>query len=159
MKKIRKIVMVFICLFSIVLVSGCESNDEDRTALLKVLQKEDIVSKDYKLIDTVTYSNSGIIPDYRVYYIYQNDSEDMIAINYYTDKLGQTNYDYSVIVYSNVTLRDDINEINVLDPDGSYRYTSNDNVTNLNMYNLEESKQYNFNKKKFLFIERYVLEK
>lgn len=97
-------------------LTACDSSSENVDNLLTTLQKEKIVDKNLKLIDTEVDINAGIHISRTTYYIYENQNSELIAINYNTNIYSKNDYDYSIIIYSNVTIN---NDIEYLDDDAS----------------------------------------
>lgn len=96
--------------------------------IIKILQDENIISKSLNLIDTVTEINGGVIPYRYTYYIYQEDSGNIIAVYYKTNTITKDNF--TVKVYNNLIVRENSDYIN---DDISYRY-SDGSVSEINKY-------------------------
>lgn len=104
----KKILLSLLVVFSVFCLTACDSSNESIDNLLTVLQKEKIVDKNLKLIDKVVDINAGIHISRTTYYIYENENSKLIAINYNTDLYSKNDYDYSITIYSNVTINNDI---------------------------------------------------
>lgn len=96
--------------------------------IIKILQDENIISKSLNLIDTVTEINVGVIPHRYTYYIYQEDSGNIIAVYYKTNTITKDNF--TVKVYNNLIVGENSGYIN---DDISYRY-SDGSVSEINKY-------------------------
>lgn len=112
----KKILLSLLIVVSMFCLTACDSSSENVDNLLTALQKEKIVDKNLKLIDTEVDINAGIHISRTTYYIYENQNSELIAINYDTDIYSKNDYDYSITIYSNVTIN---NDIEYLDDDAS----------------------------------------
>ncbi len=75
---------LFICLglVGVLLLTGCDANDEDRELIYKSLQKENIVDKDFEYKELITDVGTVLFLTKDNYHIYENDDEELIAISY-----------------------------------------------------------------------------
>lgn len=154
---------LFVCLlivFSIFCLTGCDSSSESIDNLLTALTKEKIVDKNLKLIDTEVDINAGIHISRTTYYIYENQNSELIAINYNTNIYSKNDYDYSIIIYSNVTIN---NDIEYLDDDASpesYYVYANGKKSEFSKYDFDNSTRYLVYESKPLFSKtKYRIEK
>lgn len=113
MKKILLSLLVVVGMFCL---TACDSNSENVDNLLTALQEEKIVDTDLTLVDKVSKIGTTLFYSQTTYYIYENNNNELIAINYDTDISSKNDYDYSITIYSNVTIN---NDIEYLDDDAS----------------------------------------
>lgn len=156
-KKILLSLLVLCCTFCLV---GCNSSNETVDNLLTALQEEQIVDKDLELIDEVVGVNVGTTISRTTYYIYKNQNSELIAINYDTNIYSKYDFDYSITIYSKVSIN---NDIEYLDDDKipeHYYIYQNDEKSEYNKYNLENQTIYLISESKPLFSKtKYTIEK
>lgn len=102
--------------------------------IIEILQDKNIISKSLNLIDTVTEFDAGVIPHRYTYYIYQEDSGNIIAVYCKTNTITKDNF--TVKVYNNLIVgenSDYINDDTDLNDNISYRY-SDGSVSEINKY-------------------------
>ncbi len=73
------------------------------------MQDKNIISKNLNLIDTVTEVDTGVIPHRYTYYIYQEDSDNIIAIYYKSNTITKDNF--TVKIYENLNVQENIEYI------------------------------------------------
>lgn len=157
MKKASRFFLPGLFVLLIVLLTGCNSNSKTVDELFKVLQKQKIIEKDLKLIDTVNKVYAGPVPSDSIKsYIYEDNNSNLIAIHY------QTTYNksnpYYVIIYRNVTAKtvEFIEETTDL----FYRYKDG-KISKENKYDLDEAQKekYNITYTKGIFGKKYKVER
>ncbi len=112
----KKILLSLLVVVSMFCLTACDSNSENVDNLLTALQEEKIVDTDLTLVDKVSKIGTTLFYSQTTYYIYENNNNELIAINYDTDISSKNDYDYSITIYSNVTIN---NDIEYLDDDAS----------------------------------------
>ena len=136
----RLITCILIMIISISLF-GCYSNGGEDKSVLKSLKDEKIVDKDLKLIDEVTeiYTINGR-QEY-TYSIYENDDSELVAIFYENKSMSNTDYDYVIRIYTDVTENDVeyIEDTNSLD--NYYKYKDG-KKSETNKYDMFDAKEY-----------------
>lgn len=113
----------------------------DNNAIVEILQDNNIINKNIELIDTVTEINAGVIPYRYTYYIYQEDSGNIIAVYYKTNTITKDNF--TIEIYSDVVVDENIKYI--YGDTGKYElfYIYKDgNVSEMNKYGFGNSKTY-----------------
>lgn len=156
MKKIFYLSCLLICTLSL---CGCESSEKDREGIFKALKDKEIISDTMKQIDSQYSSFYGMWCEGKTYYIYQDEDDNMIAIEY---NYGTQNEDteHLVTIYRNITLNDE--EINTIDEedakceDGFYKY-QNGEYTDNNKYNFDYDtrEQYEVSVKYYIIYTKY----
>lgn len=73
------------------------------------MQDKNIISKNLNLIDTVTEIDVGVIPHRYKYYIYQDNSDNIIAIYYKSNNITKDNL--TVKIYENLNVQENIEYI------------------------------------------------
>lgn len=156
----KKILLSLLIVVSMFCLTACDSSSESIDNLLTALQKEKIVDKNLKLIDKEVDINAGIHISRTTYYIYENQNSELIAINYNTNIYSKNDYDYSITIYSNVTMN---NDIEYLDDDASpesYYVYADGKKSKSSKYDFGNSTKYLVYKSKPLFSKtKYRIEK
>lgn len=100
MKKVFVIIGLF---FSLFLLAGCSTNEEEREDIVKTLMKEEIIEgKKYKEVDVMRYSAYDMEwCEKENYYIYENKDGDRVAITF-NKKAGSKPAKFDVVVYYDV---------------------------------------------------------
>ncbi len=127
----KKFLFFFVCLVAIFVLVGCNRNSskEDREILFNEMEKQDIISKGYKEVDTVEHCAWGLEScKCTKYYIYKDDSSNLIAISYESGKYSSGGYDHIITVFSNVVKYDSgFETVDNLDCEyGYYKYKNGD---------------------------------
>lgn len=156
----KKILLSLLIVVSMFCLTACDSSSENVDNLLTALQKEKIVDKNLKLIDKEVDIDAGIHISRTTYYIYENQNSELIAINYDTNIYSKNDYDYSITIYSNVTVN---NDIEYLDDDASpesYYVYSDGKKSESSKYDFGNSTRYLVYESKPLFSKtKYKIEK
>ena len=100
----KRLVICILMLIMSISLFGCYSNGGEDKNVLESLKDEKIVDKDFELIDEVTeiYTVNGRT-EY-TYSIYENDDSELIAIYYQKISDSDSDYDYIVRIYTDVTM-------------------------------------------------------
>lgn len=136
----RLVICILIMIMSISLF-GCYSNGGEDKSVLKSLKDEKIVDKDLELIDEVTdvYTVNGR-QEY-TYSIYENDDAELVAIFYENKSRSNTDYDYVIRIYTDVT----VDEVEYIDDirslDQYYKYKDG-KISENNKYDMSSMKEY-----------------
>lgn len=111
----KRLVICILILIMSISVFGCYSNGGEDKSVLKSLKDEKIIDKDFELIDEVTevYTINGR-QEY-TYSIYENDDAELVAIFYENKSRSNTDYDYVIRIYTDVT----VDEVEYIDDTGS----------------------------------------
>lgn len=156
----KKILLSLLVVFSVFCLTACDSSNESIDNLLTALQEENIVDKNLKLVDKEVDINAGIHISRTTYHIYENQNSELIAINYKTDMYSKNDYDYSITIYSDVTIN---NDIEYLDDDASpesYYIYSDGKKSEYSKYDFSNSTRYLVYESKSLFSKtKYKIEK
>ena len=154
---------IFLCLLVIcgfLCLTGCDTSKETTDSLLTALQKEKIVDTDLTLIDKVSKIGTTLFYSQTTYYIYEDSNDKLIAINYDTDISSQNEYDYSVAVYYDVSINNDIEYLGDDTTPESYYSYQDGKKSEYNKYNLENKTDYLVYESKPLFSKtKYTIEK
>ena len=139
--------------------TGCDTTSETADSLLTALQKEELVDADLTLVDKMSKIGTVLFYTKTTYYIYENKNGEFIAINYDKSISSENDYDYSVEIYSDVSID---NDIEYLDDDATpdYYYSYQDGKKSEdNKYVLENRTEYFVYESKPLFFKtRYRIE-
>ena len=156
-KKILLSLLVLFCTFCLV---GCDSSSDTVENLLTAIQQDEIVDKDLELIDKVVDINAGISISRTTYYIYENKNSELIAINYDTNIYSKNDYDYSIAIYFDVSINNDIEYIDEDSSPESYYVYQDGKKSEYNKYNLGNQTNYLVYESKPLFSKtKYEIEK
>lgn len=155
----KKILLSLLVVVSMFCLTACDSSSESVDNLLTALQEEKIVDTDLTLVDKVSKIGTTLFYSQTTYYIYENNNNELIAINYDTDISSKNEYDYSVAIYYDVS----INNVEYLNDDatleGYYSYQDG-KKSECNKYNLEDKMEYLVYESKPLFSKtKYKIEK
>ena len=137
----NKIMIFILILIMSISLFGCYSNGGEDISVLKSLKDEKIVDKDLELIDEVTdvYTVNGR-QEY-IYSIYENDDAELVAIFYENKSRSNTDYDYVIRIYTDVT----VNEVEYIDDtrslDQYYEYKDG-KKSETNKYDMYGMKEY-----------------
>lgn len=155
----KKILLSLLVVVSMFCLTACDSSSESVDNLLTALQEEKIVDTDLTLVDKVSKIGTTLFYSQTTYYIYENNNNELIAINYDTDISSKNEYDYSVAIYYDVS----INNVEYLNDDAtleSYYSYQNGKKSECNKYNLEDKMEYLVYESKPLFSKtKYKIEK
>ncbi len=155
----KKILLILFVVFSIFYLPACDSSSQSIDNLLTAFQEEKIIDTDLTLIDKVSKIETTLFYSQTTYYIYKNNNNDLIAINYNTDISSKNEYDYKVTIYYNVST----NDIEYLDNNTtleSYYSYQDGKKSEYNKYNLENKIDYLVYESKSLFSKtKYKIEK
>lgn len=161
MELMRKIILSVLCLFSIFVLAGCESNQEDKAKIFAALKSEKIISDSMEQIDIISY-NRWLLEWCKTdnYYIYKDKDSKMIAIKYENNRyLKNSEFDHLVIIYFDVTINNDAKNISseeaICDSEHSYYKYQNDEYTDNSRYEFRTRKEYHATKKSSLFKGKY----
>ncbi len=146
----KKILLSLLVVVSMFCLTACDSSSESVDNLLTALQEEKIVDTDLTLVDKVSKIGTTLFYSQTTYYIYENNNNELIAINYDTDISSKNEYDYSVAIYYDVS----INNVEYLDDDTtleSYYSYQDGKKSEYNKYNLEDKIEYLVYESKPLF--------
>lgn len=154
MKKNIGTFLMGLSILSVFLLTGCNSNSKTVDELFKVLQKQNIIEKNLKLIDTDDRVFVGPVPgDRRKSYIYENKNSKLIAIHYETTH--NETIPYYVTIYRNVITKN----VEFIDTNNtSLYYLYKDGKTSKeDKYNLDQAQQekYNITYTKGIFGKKY----
>ena len=155
MKKHNSIFLISSLVLLIILLTGCNSNSKTVDELFKVLQKQNIIEKDLKLIDTVYKVFGGPVPggDTKSY-IYEDNNSNLIAIHYETTH--DEDNPYYVIIYRNVTAKT-VEFVDISDATDLFYKYSDGKVSKKDKYGLDEvqGEKYNITYTKGIFGKKY----
>lgn len=155
----KKILLSLLVVVSMFCLTACDSSSESVDNLLTALQEEKIVDTDLTLVDKVSKIGTTLFYSQTTYYIYENNNNELIAINYDTDISSKNEYDYSVTIYYDVS----INNVEYLNDDTtleSYYSYQDGKKSEYNKYNLEDKIEYLVYESKPLFSKtKYKIEK
>ena len=153
----KKIILGVLCISIVLLLTGCESSKRDRKKMFSQLEQEAIIGQNYKQVDMISNCHSALaICACDKYYIYENDSNNKIAINF--TKISNDDYEHFVEIYYDVTPND---QYEYLDPETDEDICANEGFfedsegrrMNKNKYNFEPSNK----KKYYVAVERKLL--
>jgi hypothetical protein len=145
-----KKIFVFIgIMFSLFLLTGCSTNENERESIIKSLIRNEIIEgKRYKEID-VMHSSRYTMEwcERKDYYIYENKNGDKIAVTF-DRKAGSKPKKYDVVVYFDIEEDKNIEYYDVEPEDcGEPVYRTNDEkAAKKPKYILKDSKKYSFTK-------------
>lgn len=155
----KKILLSLFVVVSMFCLTACDSSSENVDNLLTAFQKEKIVNTDLTLVDKVSKIGTTLFYSQTTYYIYENNNNELIAINYDTNISSKKEYDYSVAIYYDVS----INNVEYLNDDTtleSYYSYQDGKKSEYNKYNLEDKIEYLVYESKSLFSKtKYKIEK
>ena len=158
----NKFILLTLCIFCIAALTGCESDNDDRTKMFSEMENQQIILKGYNKFDMVSICHLEVeICKCDNYYIYKDNNSNMIAINYEKNISKYGNHDYVVTLYNNVFETNDFNNISK-DEANCFEHTyykyENGNLTNNNKYIFSDTskKTYYVEMKKNLFSTRYI---
>ena len=99
----KKLFVIIGIMFSLFLLTGCSTNEDEREAIVKTLIKEDIIEgKKYEEVDVMHYTRYALEWCERDdYYIYENKDGDKVAITF-NRRAGSKPKKYDVVVYYKV---------------------------------------------------------
>ncbi|MBR3965116.1 MAG: hypothetical protein IKJ80_06890 [Clostridia bacterium] len=158
MKKKIFLCLLVICAF--LCLTSCDTNEETSDVLLTALQEEKIVDADLILVDKVSKIGTTLFYSQTTYYIYKDCDNKLIAINYDTNISSQNEYDYSVEVYYNVSVDNDVEYLNDDTTPESYYSYQDGKKSEYNKYNLENKTDYLVYESKPLFSKtKYTIKK
>ena len=157
MKKVLIIVLLLFCL----ILTGCESNEKTVDDLFSKIKSDGIIDKSFKKIDSVDeYKYSNNFCSNIIYYIYENDDGELIAIRYQTHYSSTLPYNYTIDIYD----VEATNKIEYIDDDSCNEFTKfkydNNKISLENKYNIikDSIKTYYAYDKKFLLWKYYDIE-
>lgn len=155
----KKILLSLFVVVSMFCLTACDSSSENVDNLLIAFQEEKIVNTDLTLVDKVSKIGTTLFYSQTTYYIYENNNNELIAINYDTNISSKNEYDYSVAIYYDVS----INNVEYLNDDTtleSYYSYQDGKKSEYNKYNLEDKIEYLVYESKSLFSKtKYKIEK
>ncbi len=155
----KKILLSLFVVVSMFCLTACDSSSENVDNLLTAFQEEKIVNTDLTLVDKVSKIGTTLFYSQTTYYIYENNNNELIAINYDTNISSKNEYDYSVAIYYDVS----INNVKYLNDDTtleSYYSYQDGKKSEYNKYNLEDKIEYLVYESKSLFSKtKYKIEK
>ncbi len=155
----KKILLSLFVVVSMFCLTACDSSSENVDNLLTAFQEEKIVNTDLTLVDKVSKIGTTLFYSQTTYYIYENNNNELIAINYDTNISSKNKYDYSVAIYYDVS----INNVEYLNDDTtleSYYSYQDGKKSEYNKYNLEDKIEYLVYESKSLFSKtKYKIEK
>lgn len=156
----KKIILSLLVICGFLCLTGCDTNKETSDSLLKTLQNEKIVDNNLTLLDKVSKIGTTLFYSQTTYYIYENNNGKLIAISYDTNISSKNDYDYSVAIYYDVSIN---NNIEYFDDDTTlenyYAYQDGKKSED-NKYNLENKTDYLVYESKSLFSKtKYTIEK
>lgn len=155
----KKILLSLFVVVSMFCLTACDSSSENVDNLLTAFQEEKIVNTDLTLVDKVSKIGTTLFYSQTTYYIYENNNNELIAINYDTNISSKNEYDYSVAIYYDVS----INNVEYLNDDTtleSYYSYQDGKKSEYNKYNLEDKIEYLVYESKSLFLKtKYKIEK
>ncbi len=156
MKKNIGTFLMGLSILSVFLLTGCNSSSKTVDELFKVLQKQNIIEKDLKLIDTDDRVFVGPVPgDRRNSYIYANKNSKLIAIHYETTH--NETIPYYVIIYRDITIKN----VDFVDTNNTslYYLYKDGRISNEDKYGLDQAKQekYNITYTKSIFGKKYKI--
>lgn len=155
----KKILLSLFVVVSMFCLTACDSSSENVDNLLTAFQEEKIVNTDLTLVDKVSKIGTTLFYSQTTYYIYENNNNELIAINYDTNISSKNEYDYSVAIYYDVS----INNVEYLNDDTtleSYYSYQDGKKSEYNKYNLEDKIEYLVYESKSLFSKtKYKIEK
>ena len=158
----KKIIISIICLFSILLLTGCESSEKDKLQLFNDLKKEKVIPSSMELIDIMSYSSWSLEwCTHTNYYIYKDNSSKMIAIQYDKDTKSEGN-NHIVTIYNDVTIDNNVQTVDSKNVECSgsqsyYKY-KNGEFTKTGRYKLGTYQKYHAYEKSSLFGKHYQFE-
>lgn len=155
----KKILLSLFVVVSMFCLTACDSSSENVDNLLTAFQEEKIVNTDLTLVDKVSKIGTTLFYSQTTYYVYENNNNELIAINYDTNISSKNKYDYSVAIYYDVS----INNVEYLNDDTtleSYYSYQDGKKSEYNKYNLEDKIEYLVYESKSLFSKtKYKIEK
>lgn len=148
----RKIILSMLCLFSIFILVGCESSQEDIPIIFTALKEAKIISDSMEQIDKMSYSHWPTeMCKTETYYIYKDKDSKMIAIRYENIHYNGSKFDNLVTIYFDVTINKDVKNIGsedaICDSRHSYYVYQNGEYTDNSRYNFGTKKKYYATKK------------
>ena len=101
----RTLKLLGILLILVIMLTGCEASEKNRSKILKKLQKEKIVSKNIKQVDYQSYTTdtSGLGSVTEITYIYEDKDENLIGIKY----IKNSPVYYAITVYTNIKVNEE----------------------------------------------------
>lgn len=154
----KKKKLPLLCLFIIIIITGCTVTNEERIELTNVLEKNKIIEKDSVLIDEMTcVENVGISVTHGPYYIYKTKNNNMFILELKpSGRDKQKNRKYKVTVYKNITYASSRETTN--NQEGNCRF--GDGTKGYSKYNFSEKiDNYIITKQKILFWYKYKVKK
>ena len=136
--------LCFLCL------PACNSGTDSVESLLEFMQEEDIVDDNLILIEKMSKINAGIIPSSKSYHVYENESSELIVINYDTNVYAKNDYDFLISVYYDVSVNEDITYSDDISSEVFYSYSDGTKSKDCK-YNLENKAEYAVYETKPLF--------
>ena len=103
----KKIVLILLLVFSLILVTGCsnDASESDAQKISNALHKEGIISDDYKFIEKYAERNYRSESMWTTtYYIYKNSDGEYMAVYYGESNKKNTGCDYKVAINKNIKL-------------------------------------------------------
>lgn len=156
----KKILLSLLIVVSMFCLTACDSSSENVDNLLTALQKKKIVDIDLTLVDTESKIGTTLFYSQTTYYIYENNNNELIAINYDTDIYSKNDYDYSITIYSNVTINNDIEYLDDDSSPESYYVYADGKKSESSKYDFGNSTRYLVYESKSLFSKtKYRIEK
>ena len=146
----KKIILSLVLWLGVVCLTGCDSNSDAVDGMLNALKSDGIVDNNLVLIDKVTKTGTTLFITKTTYYIYENQDSKLVAINYNTDISSKNDYDYSVTIYKNVSVRDIEYIDDSANPEIYYTYQDG-RKSESNKYEFSNQKSYSVYEKKTLF--------
>jgi len=158
----KTIIFSLLIVFGLVCLTGCytDTNKEEVDILFKQLEKEKIVDKDLKLIETFYEQSNGYIPYSDVYYVYEDNHQKLTVIHYETNHSSKDDYNYFIKIYYDVDVNNNVqlyDNVESLDYWVFYSYGDGTYSTD-KKYVLDNLKQYKVKKEKKLFFTKYKFE-
>ena len=157
----KRFLMFVLCFVFLVLVSGCEVDDEVRHDLFDTLQNEEIIDEDLDFIASYTSKTTGLFISSDTYYLYEDEDDNIIAINYFSCTGNTTcDSDYKISIYDVEV--EDVELIEIDDEEVGYYdhyYIMKDKYYENMNYDLTLNDEYYATKHtKFLFFDYYKID-
>ena len=147
----KLIFFIFISLLLSFSLTACDAGAEDVEDITDALKKQNIIDDDFELVDQVREIYAGLFITRTLYYIYQNQDSDYIAITYEKNIESKNDYDFAVTIYEDVEPN---SEIEYMDDTSSaehyYIFINDDKSAWQNKYLLEDAHRYSVYEKHFL---------
>ena len=142
----KKVLIVVGLVLSMLLLTGCETKEEDKKLILKALKEYDIEINDFKEVDgqgSHGWSMEWCSDEYT--YIYKDKNDKLIGVHF-NRKAGSDPIVNNIIVYTDVVENEDV-EYYETQPEGcpekAYYYNKEkDKATVTPKYTLKEAKYY-----------------